>query len=199
MNTMSSAVSPSSLLSSHELSSATQYLNSTRDSLLECLSGLSDPQWHFKPSPDRWSIAEILEHIVIVEDRLQGIVGRMQDAPLSEPDRINSEVEEIILTQVPERSTKFQAPPHVCPSHQWSPAETVARFVEGRTRTLQLLAEAPFLRGRVIPHPFLGPWDGYQWILAVGAHGARHTNQMLEVKACPGFPEAHATSPVSLN
>ncbi|MDQ2775580.1 MAG: DinB family protein [Acidobacteriota bacterium] len=199
MNTTSSAVSPSPLLSSHELSSATHYLNSTRDSLLELLSGLSDRQWHFKPADDRWSIAEILEHIVLIEASVQAIIGQMQDAPLSEPDRINSEMDEIILAQVPKRSTKAQAPPQACPSHRWSPAETLARFVEGRTRTLQLLVDAPFLRGRVIPHPILGPWDGYQWILAAAAHGARHTDQMLEVKACPGFPEAHAASPVSLN
>jgi hypothetical protein len=199
MNTISSAVSTSSLLSSDELSTATHYLNSTRDSLLEVLSGLSDPQWHFKPSPDRWSIAEILEHIVIVEGLVHARIGQMQDAPLSEPDRINSEVEETILTQVPKRSGKFQAPPPACPSHRWNPEETLARFVEGRTCTLQLLVEAPALRGHVIAHPFLGPWDGYQWILAAAAHGVRHTNQMLEVKACPGFPEAHVASPVSLN
>lgn len=53
---------------------------------------------------------------------------------------------------------------------------------------MQLLVEAPALRGHVIPHPFLGPWDGYQWILAAGAHGARHTAQIEEVKASAGFP-----------
>jgi hypothetical protein len=30
--------------------------------------------------------------------------------------------------------------------------------------------------------------DGYQWILAVAAHSARHTQQILEVKADPKFP-----------
>ncbi len=117
MNTISSRISPS-LLSSHELSTATSYLNSTRDSLLETLSGLSDSQWHFKPAPDHWSIAEILEHIVLIEDRVHAIVGGMQDAPPTEPDRIDSQVEEIILTQVPRRSTKLQAAPQVSPSHR---------------------------------------------------------------------------------
>jgi hypothetical protein len=37
-----------------------------------------------------------------------------------------------------------------------------------------------------------GPLDGYDWILAVAAHTARHTQQILEVKADPGFPVSTA-------
>jgi len=29
--------------------------------------------------------------------------------------------------------------------------------------------------------------DGYQWILAASAHTERHTKQILEVRADPGF------------
>ncbi len=199
MSTVSSPISPSPLLSSRELSRATHHLASTRDSLLEAVSGLSDSQWHFKPAPDRWSIAEILEHLVLIEERVHGIVGQMQDAPPGQPDRMDSQVDEVILAEVPIRSTRLQAPPPVSPSHQWSPAETVALFLESRARTFELLIEAPALRGHVVPHPVLGPWDGYQWILAASAHSARHTDQMLEVKACPGFPATHAASSVSLH
>ncbi len=199
MNTIFSPVSPSPLLSSRELSEATRYLTSTRDSLVEVLNGFSEAQWHFKPAPDCWSSAEILEHIVLIEDRVQAIVSRMPEAPPAEPDRINSQIEEIILAEVPRRSTKLQAPPPALPSHQWSPAETLTRFLESRHRTLALLAEAPSLRGHVLPHPVLGLWDGYQWILAAAAHSARHTDQILEVKACSGFPEAHAAASVSLH
>jgi hypothetical protein len=192
-----SPVSLSPLLTSHELSKAADYLNSTRDSLVEDLRGLSDSQWHFKPAPDRWSIAETLEHLVLIEERVHGLIDRMPDAPPAEPDRINSQVEEIILLEVPKRVIRRQAPAPVLPSHQWSPAEILARFLENRTRTLELLVEAPFLRGHVAPHPFFGAWDGYQWILAVAAHTARHTGQVLELKACSGFPEAHSIPSVS--
>jgi hypothetical protein len=64
------------------------------------------------------------------------------------------------------------------------------RFKEGRAHTLQLLAEAPALRGHIAMHPIAGAWDGYQWILAAGGHGARHAAQIEEVKADPGFPAA---------
>jgi hypothetical protein len=57
-------------------------------------------------------------------------------------------------------------------------------------RTAELLSVARNLRGHVLPHPVFGPWDGYQWILAAGCHSARHTGQILEVKADPNFPPA---------
>jgi hypothetical protein len=190
---MSTVVFPT--LSSEEIATATRYLYSTRDKLIDAVRDLSDPQWNFKPSPDCWSTAEILEHVVLIEDRVHAVIGQMPNAPSADLDRASWQVEEIILTQVPQRSTRIQAPPHVLPTHRWTPSETLARFLESRTRTLQLLAEAPALRGHVIPHPVLGPWDGYQWLLAAAAHSSRHTGQINELKASSGFP---ATNPASV-
>ncbi|HZS53944.1 MAG TPA: DinB family protein [Bryobacteraceae bacterium] len=181
-----------SMLSSQETSRVSEYLVTTRDRLIEATSNLSDPQWHFKPGPESWSIAEILEHVVIIEGRVHAIIGRMPGAPLAEADRMNWQLEEMIRTKVPDRSEKITAPPPVQPSHQWSPAETLPRFLERRARTLELLTEATSLRGHVVLHPILGPLDGYQWILAVAAHTDRHISQILEVKGCSGFPEGQS-------
>jgi hypothetical protein len=42
-------------------------LKQTREALLKETSNLSDAQWNFKESPDRWSIKEVTEHIGIWE------------------------------------------------------------------------------------------------------------------------------------
>lgn len=199
MDTTSTQTALPPLLNLQEISQAADYLSSTRDNLVEIVSGLSDPQWNFKPAPDRWSIAEILEHVAIIEDRVHAIVGKMPTSPQAEPDRISSDVEKIIFDEVPKRSAKVEAPPAVCPPHQWSPAESLSRFLQSRSYTLELLDSAPSLRGHVLPHPVFGPWDGYQWILAAAGHTARHTDQILEVKACPDFPVVRMTASVSLN
>lgn len=164
MNTISCQTSP--LLSFEQKSNATEYLTSTRDNLLSALGGLSDSEWDFKPAVDRWSIAEIVEHVVLVENRVHALIGAMTDAPSAEPDRIDSQVDEFVLAEVPRRFTKVQAPLQVQPSGRWNPAETLERFLGSRTQTLQLLDAAPALRGHVVRHPIFGPWDGYQWILA---------------------------------
>jgi uncharacterized damage-inducible protein DinB len=189
VNTVAIEASPS-LLSAREISRATEYLNSTRDALLAAVTGLDASQWDFKPMPVQWSIAEILEHIAIVENRVHSLIGRMKDAPPAEAGRNDAQIDEFVIAAVPQRSTKFEAPPQILPSHQWTPAETLERFTGSRAHTIHLLLNAPFLRGHVAPHPVFGPWDGYQWILAAAGHAARHTEQIQEVKGCIGFPAA---------
>lgn len=196
MNTIAIEVPPTSLLCAEELARASQFLIFTRDSLTEAISGLSNAQWHFKPAPETWSVAENVEHLAILEWRVQFVVAALPGASPAEPNRNNSEVEQIILTRTPDRDTKLQAPPVARPSGEWAPAESLARFLKSRAHTLELLISAPCLRGRVLPHPFFGPWDGYQWILAVAGHTARHVGQIMEVKSCPGFPSAE-TAPVN--
>ncbi|SFE93677.1 DinB family protein [Spirosoma endophyticum] len=42
-------------------------LKRTRDELIRETENLSDAQWHFHEAPDRWSIAEVVEHLALWE------------------------------------------------------------------------------------------------------------------------------------
>ncbi|MGH9916457.1 MAG: DinB family protein [Pyrinomonadaceae bacterium] len=53
---------------------AMKYLESTRQGVMDATKGLSAAQWNFKSAPDRWSIAEVVEHITAAEDLLYGMV-----------------------------------------------------------------------------------------------------------------------------
>ncbi len=44
------------------------------------------------------------------------------------------------------------------------------------------------LRGHGAPHPVFKMLDGYQWVLLLSGHSARHTAQIEEVKAGAGYP-----------
>jgi len=61
---------------------AMQYLETTKKNVQEATKGLSAAQWNFKPGPDRWSVAEVTEHIAAAEDLLRGMV---QDKIMKEP------------------------------------------------------------------------------------------------------------------
>jgi uncharacterized protein YndB with AHSA1/START domain len=178
----------SSRPSAEESAKAEQYLIATRDELLHAVSDLSNTQWRFKPAPDCWSIGENVEHIVIVENRVHGIVDGLRDSQATEPGLIEKQIDEAVLAQIRQRAIKWQAPERIRPTGQWNRAEALEQFAVSRSRTFHLLAQAPALRGQVVPHPVLGPMDGYQWILAAAAHSARHTDQIAEVKAGDGFP-----------
>jgi hypothetical protein len=49
-------------LTQAERDRALQYLESTKTNVLEATRGLSEAQWNFKPAPDRWSVAQVMEH-----------------------------------------------------------------------------------------------------------------------------------------
>ena len=54
--------------SSEEKNELLQRLDNAREGLIAALSGLSESQANFKPSPEAWSVAGIVEHLATVED-----------------------------------------------------------------------------------------------------------------------------------
>jgi hypothetical protein len=183
------AVAAGQNITQQEREQALRYLSESRSGVVDAVKGLSEAQWKFKPAPDRWSVAEVVEHLALIEDILtQNILGNIEKAPAPSADRDAKQVDATVVAKVLDRSTKFQAPPQAIPSGRWAPSEALQLFLSGRTQTVALLKGTPDLRQHSIDHPVFGPLDGYEWVLAVAAHSARHTKQILEVKADPNFP-----------
>jgi hypothetical protein len=133
-----------SLPSPADRSAASQYLTLTRRNLEAAVQGLTGAQWRFKPAPDRWSIAGVVDHVAMIEELIHGIVGRMENAPAAgAPD---AGTDRRIREEVPRRTVKLEAPPRVQPAGSKDPEEALRQFTDGRARTLQLLACAPYLR-----------------------------------------------------
>lgn len=177
-----------STITIQERKRAEEFLAQTRDALLAEAGALTAEQWLFRPCSDRWSIAEILEHLVIVERRVQQRISDMLK-PDAEPGPPSQTADQYIIDQVPLRTTKVQAPELIQPTGTWSGPEALKEFLAARQGTLELLTSQPRLRGWTFSHPLYGAWDGYQWILAAAAHSARHTDQIREVKADGTFPQ----------
>jgi len=168
-----------------------QYLEQTRDGVVAAVTGLSDAQMKFKPGPDRWSVAETLEHIAVSEDFLfQNITNNIMKAPAGAPDRDTAKIDAFVLSAVTDRSHKAQAPEPLKPASRWTPAETLDHFLQSRGKTIAFLQSTPDLRAHVVNGPPLNqPMDAYDWLLFISAHSERHTKQILEVKADPNFPK----------
>src|SRR5262245_47593986 len=69
-----------------EREKAFRYLEETRTGVADAVKGLSEAQWKFKPAPDRWSIAEVVEHLAVVEDLVKDILGKIGQAPAGAAD-----------------------------------------------------------------------------------------------------------------
>jgi DinB superfamily len=170
---------------------AIQYLESTKKDVLDATSGLSPAQWNFKPAPDRWSIAECMEHIAAAEDYIRALIENgVMKAP-AVPGRDTAAIDAAIIANVPERKTKAQAPNEIKPSNRFgSPEGSIKHFVESRAQTEQYLKDTPDLRAHAADSPIGTKWDAYEFILLIAAHSERHTNQIKEVKADPNFPKS---------
>jgi hypothetical protein len=177
-------------LSQTEKDSALKYLETTKKGVLDATKGLSEAQWNFKPAPERWSIAQVMEHIAAAEDFLRGLdTEQVMKAPAGEPGRDVKKTDDAVLAMVPDRSNKRQAPEPLQPSNRFgSPEGSIKHFVESRATTEDFLKNTAGLRDHVLDSP-MGKLDGYEFILLVAAHSERHTKQILEVKADPNFPK----------
>jgi hypothetical protein len=180
-------------LTPEERAAALKNLQATHDAFLQSIAGLSDRQWRFKPAPDRWSVAEVSEHIAVSESTIFGFVEtKIMTAPADPSKRAEvAGKDEIILTRVPDRSHKVQAPEYLKPTNRWATeADVIKAFDDSRRATMDYVRTTnDDLRDHFGPHPVLGPLDAYQWILLISAHSERHTKQIEEVKADPNFPK----------
>jgi DinB superfamily len=164
-------------------------LESSKKGVLAATKGLSEAQWTFKPAPDKWSIAECMEHIAASEDFIRGTVEQnVMKAPAA-PDRDIAKIDAGIVANVPDRSNKFQAPEPLKPTNRFgSPQAAIKHFVESRVKTEEFLKSTADLRGHAVDSPAGGKWDAYEFILMIAAHSERHTRQIEEVKTNPGYP-----------
>ena len=170
---------------------AMQYLVKTRAGVLEATKGLSEAQWNFKPATNRWSVAEVTEHIAAAEDFLMGMV---QEKVMKAPARPEGEdvkaIDEFVLKNIPDRTTKVQAPEPLQPDNRFgSPKASLAHFEESRAKTIEFLKNTKDLREHAMDSPLGKKLDGYEWVLFIAAHSERHTKQLNEVKADPKFPK----------
>src|SRR6267143_352043 len=91
-------------LSQADRERAMQSLESTKKGVVDATSGLSQAQWKFKPAPDKWSVAEVTEHIAAAEDFIRGNIDRVMKAPPRPEGDDVKEVDEMVVTKVPDRT-----------------------------------------------------------------------------------------------
>ena len=188
-----SAPAASTTLTPQEREFALKQYETTRDNFLKSIAGLSQKQWTFKPAPDRWSVAEVAEHITVSESTLMGLIQKqvMQSPAAPEKREQVKGRDEMILQRMPDRSHKAQAPEILRPTGRWvTEADLTKAFEQSRQANIDYVRTTnDDLRDHFFDHPAFGTLDGFQWLLLLSAHSARHTAQIEEVKADPNFPK----------
>lgn len=190
---------------------ALRLLGDSRDALLLAVSGLTDADWHTKPSADRWSIAAIVEHLAIFEELFHArIVPRlMESAPrrvlirpaLTNAIHVTADARVLGLARDPRvtivspgRASLGIASPPLRPTGLAAPADSLDRLIVAREQSAVFLRSTPDLRQHVCEQPALGPIDGYQWLLYLAAHTERHIAQIERSSSRPSYRAQVAVS-----
>jgi hypothetical protein len=171
---------------------AIDYYIKTRDKLVADVKGLSQNQLNWKADTSRWSVYQCTEHIALSERLFWQWIQMTEHQPAT-PDKRGEDknTTDDLIAKMTDRSHKFQAPEMLRPGAQF-PSEDVAiqAFVLRRDSTIEYIKSTQDdLKDHFVAHPLFGTVDLYQVLILLAAHSARHTAQLEEVMAAPGFPK----------
>ena len=150
-----------------------------------------------RPAPDRWSVAEVVEHLAIVAG---GIAKRIADkAAAARADGIgpdpetSSMVGTIDTGRILDRTERITAPTQVVPQRQLDEAAARARLdaAHGALRDVIRASDGVDLTKVSMPHRIFGEMNLYQWLAFAAAHESRHAQQITEIGATFGGAERH--------
>lgn len=151
-----------------------------RKDVWNCVEGLSEAQLNEQIEKGKWTIAQVLEHLYLME---QTIVANATQAMKQEGDHpTSSKPFQITL----DRSRKADAPPPLIPSSGFiTKAEVAKKLNESRESLIRLVSgrSKSELEQKSFSHPIFGLMDINQWITFIGVHEQRHLAQIQELKA----------------
>jgi len=183
------APAPDATMTRAERAELIDLLNKSEKEFLDAVDSVSDAQWTFKAGPDRWSIGEVAEHLVLAEAGLFTTATKSVAAPADDKWTATVGKTDMLKRALPNRTTKVDAPQEIRPRGDLTRAQVMARFKEQRARTLAFAqeTEAP-LKAHTAPNPFFGAINAHQLLLYIPLHNLRHDQQIAEVKTAPDYP-----------
>jgi hypothetical protein len=162
------------------------YLGVRRQALRDAVDAVPETHRQQRPAPDRWSVADVLEHLVLVETRFKTVFAdRLNEARAAElaAERETSPITGTFdQSGILDRSSRHQAPDVVVPQgSEWRAAWSRLEDVRRSFLDVYLSGDGLALGDVVHVHPRLGAMNLYQWGLWIGGHEARHTEQIREI------------------
>ena len=161
------------------------HLAVTAASLEAEVTSLTPAQLAFKPAPGHWSIAEVLDHLVLVSQVYWDDLQAALKSPPSEQRSAFTDAD--ILWYGIDRTDREKAIAPELPAGKFdSLGSMLARYRKNHARLVEFVRTTDAdLRGRIVSRQGS---DAYQWALLISAHEQRHILQIREIKSAPKFP-----------
>jgi DinB superfamily len=162
------------------------HLEMTQAWLTSEVASLSAEQLEFRPAPGRWTVAEVVQHLVISEPNYWKL---LHDALKQPPKKLEKQATDAdVLWYGIDRTQHEKTPANQNPIDQnIDAAKALQTFLAMHAQLLEMARSThEDLRGHAVPE-----WgvDAYQCLLEISTHEQRHILQIREIKASAGFPK----------
>jgi hypothetical protein len=131
------------------------WLGDSQKEFLAAIDNVSDAQWKWKPAPERWSVGEVAEHIVLAERGQFANVKAAMAAPVAEDweQKTRGKTEMIEMVMAP-RLGKATAPEPLVPGGKMTQAQVREQFLAQRAEMLKFAQETDAaLKEHLAKHP----------------------------------------------
>src|SRR5688500_2504026 len=140
-----------------------------------------------RPAPERWSVAEVLEHLALVEQlfttRLATPIAAARGAGLAAETGDCTPVPPPVAAAMANRAAPRSAPQAVKPTGRMDCPDALAALRDAHAALRALLSDADGLALSTVTyeHPFFGTLNVYQWAELMAGHERRHADQIREI------------------
>jgi hypothetical protein len=162
------------------------HLEMTQSWLMSEVASLSSAQFNFRPAPDRWTIAEVVQHLAIAEPNYWKLLN---DALKQPPKKLPKQASDAdVLWYGIDRTRHEKTSADENPKGQEiNTDQALKAFLAMHAKLLEMArSTTEDLRSHAVPE-----WgvDAYQCLLEISTHEQRHILQIREIKATAGFPK----------
>jgi hypothetical protein len=162
------------------------HLQMTESWLVDEVSTLSPAQLTFRMAPEKWTIAEVVEHLVIADPTYWQLFQEGMNQP---PKRLEKQATDAdVLWYGVNRTQHQKTEPRKDPKGQ---AIEIRQAVNSFRKLHSMMLDYARTTDQDLRGHAVQEWgvDAYQCLLEISTHTQRHILQIREIKADPGFPK----------
>lgn len=135
-----------------------------------------------KSDDTNWSMAELVEHIMLVE---KGVLGTIQKIGAKSPSEavVTPLDDATIIRLTGNRGTKVDAPKHFIPKGIFTTKEMALQAFRAHRATIEdFISTTTLPLGNIgFPHFLMGILNAENWFVFMAGHCKRHAEQMAEI------------------
>ncbi len=150
-----------------------------REQIWKSISELTDVQLNEVVEEGKWTIAQVLEHLYLIEKLAVEGIQRTLKTDEKNPVKLRR------IHLAADRSYKVQAPERLVPTDEFQTFEQIKNKLdssrEGLVQSIEGVSEE-ILNVKSMPHPAYGALSLNQWVSFIGYHEQRHLEQIEEIK-----------------